>query len=213
MRTQHSRAVPVAFTSLTGSQTQTNTACSASLWHFHEAYFTTFPPIIIYKTHKNRQFRDLKMKLSCPSEGINWQGIMVSWDGWVFQFGFPGGAVEKKARRNGGRDGIPGEIRESKLSKGCGSQEPRTTEEGNVSEELWVCVKRQCPWFSREICQWKSSVTRHQLSSTDCAISDHTVSPQFPDFDTEFTLLAPLHSGISAVLPFLLLLPCRTEFS
>ena len=42
----------------------------------------------------------------------------------------------KKTRRNRGRDGIPGEIREGKFSKGCGSQESRTTEEGNVSEEL-----------------------------------------------------------------------------
>ena len=55
------------------------------------------------------------MKTSSDSLGVQWKG---------------------KQAEMGGRDGIPGEIREGKLSKGCGSQEHRGTVEGKVSEEL-----------------------------------------------------------------------------
>lgn len=177
-----------------------------------EAYNTTFPPIIIiiYKTHKNRQFRELRNDFPVQW-GINWQGIMVSWDGWCL-VRIPWGCSGKKARRNGGRDGVSGKSDKASFQKAVDLRNPGQPRRLSVRncESVW---KDSALDFSEKFCQWKSSVTRHQLSSTDCAISDHTVSPQFPDFDTEFTLLAPLHSGISAVLPFLLLLPCRTEFS
>ena len=116
---------------------------------------------------------------------------------------------KRKPGEIGGGMAFQGKSEKASFQKAVDLRNP-----GQLRKEMSVrnceSVKRQCPWFSWEICQWKSSVTRHQLSSTDCAFTEHTMSPQFPDFDTEFTFLAPLHSGISAVLPFQLQLPCRT---
>lgn len=97
------------------------------------------------------------------------------------------------------------------VCKGYGFQEPRGAMETKVSEELQVCEKRQGLRFSGRSCQWKSSVTRCQLSSTDCLSYDWAPRvPIFLCFDTKFALLASLHSKISAFLPCVLPLPRRT---
>lgn len=105
-RTQHSRAVPVAPTpvslALKPKQTQPALPASDISMKLIIRLFPTYYYYYLQNTQKQAVQRAKNEAFLSKWGGINWQGIMVSWDGWVFLVRIPGGAVEKKARRNGG---------------------------------------------------------------------------------------------------------------
>lgn len=127
------------------------------------------------------------MKVSCPTEGTNWQGVMLP-VGWVFWNPLDTGsdslgAGERRTRRSGeaafGNE-CQGKTRQGKHSKGYGFLEHREAKAVKVSEELCLCEKTGPSIFRIKLQMKKLGNRRPALKHCLSHYWAHRVCPRIP---------------------------------